>query len=217
MLRFSPAAWAKLLYLRDRGETEVGGFGISSADDLFYLEDVSLVRQACTCVSVKFDDLAVADHFDRQVDEGLQPEQFARIWVHTHPGDCPLPSGIDEATFARVFSASDWAVMFILAEGGQTYARLRFNVGPGGSVLVPVEVDYGRPFAGSNESDWEQEYLACVEAEAPALVAERGLLLEPTRLDPFDSPRDDGFFDPWGRDHLADTDFFAEEAWYDLG
>ena len=27
----------------------------------------------------------------------------------------------------------DWAVMFILARGGQTYARLEFHVGPGGS------------------------------------------------------------------------------------
>jgi len=27
-LRFSPYAWAKLLYLRDRGDSEVGGFGI---------------------------------------------------------------------------------------------------------------------------------------------------------------------------------------------
>jgi len=51
-LRFSPTAWAKLLYLRDLGETEVGGFGISAADDLLCIEDVELVRQVCTGVSV---------------------------------------------------------------------------------------------------------------------------------------------------------------------
>jgi hypothetical protein len=34
-LRFSPTAWGKLLYLRDRGGTEVGGFGIAPAADLF--------------------------------------------------------------------------------------------------------------------------------------------------------------------------------------
>ncbi len=28
-LRFSPTAWAKLLFVRDRGPTEVGGFGIT--------------------------------------------------------------------------------------------------------------------------------------------------------------------------------------------
>jgi len=31
-LRFSPTAWAKLLYLRDLGETEVGGFPASDHD-----------------------------------------------------------------------------------------------------------------------------------------------------------------------------------------
>ena len=38
MLRFSPTAWAKLFYLRDLGDTEVGGFGISDPDDLLYVE-----------------------------------------------------------------------------------------------------------------------------------------------------------------------------------
>ena len=33
-LRFSPYAWAKLLYLRDAGDTEIGGFAITSPDDL---------------------------------------------------------------------------------------------------------------------------------------------------------------------------------------
>ncbi len=40
VLRFSPTAWAKLLFLRDSGETEVGGFGIAASDDLLLVEDV---------------------------------------------------------------------------------------------------------------------------------------------------------------------------------
>src|SRR5215213_3895123 len=68
VLRFSPTAWAKLVYLRDQGKSEVGGFGISSGNDLLYVQDVELVRQTATAVSVKFDDVAVADYFDRQVD-----------------------------------------------------------------------------------------------------------------------------------------------------
>ena len=131
-LRFGPAAWAKLLYLRDLGETEVGGFGISAADDLLYIQNIALVRQVCTGVSVCFDDQAVADFFDRQVDLGRRPEQFGRTWVHTHPGNSPQPSMTDEDTFARVFGRTDWAVMLILARQGQSYARLRFHVGPGG-------------------------------------------------------------------------------------
>ena len=46
-LRFSPLAWAKLLFLRDFGDTEVGGFGIASDNDLLLIEDVQLVGQQC--------------------------------------------------------------------------------------------------------------------------------------------------------------------------
>ena len=78
-LRLTPYAWRKLLFLRDLGPTEVGGFGISSPDDLLLVQDISLVRQLCSAVTVKFDDQAVADHFDDFVDLGCTPERFARI------------------------------------------------------------------------------------------------------------------------------------------
>lgn len=164
-LRFSPTAWAKLLFLRDYGETEVGGFGIAPKDDLLFVEDIQLVKQTCSWAHVAFDDESVADYFEDQVDQGRQPEQFARLWLHTHPGDCPRPSSTDEETFERVFGRADWAVMFILACGGQTYARLRFNVGPGGAAEIPVEVDYSRPFTGCDSDAWEQAYLANVHPE----------------------------------------------------
>ena len=61
------------------------------------------------------------------------------------PGRSAEPSATDEATFSRVFGGADWAVMFILARGGQTYARLRCNVGPGADVKLPVDVDYRSP------------------------------------------------------------------------
>ncbi len=43
-LRFSPTAWAKLLFLRDYGDTEVGGFGISASHDLLLINDIQLVQ-----------------------------------------------------------------------------------------------------------------------------------------------------------------------------
>ena len=66
-LRFTPWAWAKLVFLRDLGPTEVGGFGISAKDDLLLIEDICLVRQRCSSVTVRFDDVAVADFFDEMV------------------------------------------------------------------------------------------------------------------------------------------------------
>ena len=53
--------------------------------------------------------------------------------------------------------------MFILARGGRSYARLRFHVGPGGDIELPVQVDYRRPFAASDHEAWLAEYQANVE------------------------------------------------------
>jgi hypothetical protein len=170
VLRFSPYAWAKLLYFCHAGDTEIGGFGVAGDPKaLLIVDDFVTVRQSTTCVSVVFDDAAVADYFERQVDLGHKPEQFARLWLHTHPGDSPYPSGTDEQTFERVFRGCDWAVMFILARGGQTYCRLRFNTGPGGQVELPVEVDFSERFAGSDHERWRAEYELNVQPEMDEL------------------------------------------------
>lgn len=149
--------------MRDAGDTEIGGFAVTSAADPLLVEDVCLVRQNCTSVTVEFDDDSVADFFDDQVDAGLKPEQFGRIWVHTHPGTSADPSPTDEETFDRCFGNVEWTVMFILARGGETYARLRFNVGPRASQLMNVEVDYTQPFEASNNFEWQREFDANVQ------------------------------------------------------
>ena len=163
VLCFSPTAWAKLLFFRDKGETEIAGFGISALDDLLYVEEFATIKQEVTIASFAFEDTAVADFFDQQVDAGRKPEQFARVWLHSHPGDSPQPSSTDEETFQRVFGRCDWAVMLILARGGRTYARLRFNVGPGGEVVMPVQLDFSQPFGPSDHQAWEAEYQANIQ------------------------------------------------------
>ena len=172
-LRFRPTAWAKLLYLRDAGDTEIGGFGITSPDDLLLVESIELVAQRTSPIHVEFLDESVAEFFDAQVDAGRRPEQFARIWIHTHPGSSPQPSLTDEETFARVFSQTDWAVMFILARGGESYARLRFNLGPGAELVIPVDLDFRTPFGGSDQEAWQTQYAACVRPEPKPLKAIR--------------------------------------------
>ncbi len=213
-LRFTPTAWAKLVYLRDRGDTEVGGFGISSTDDPLLIEDFCLVEQSCTSVTVRFRDEAVADFFDEQVDLGLQPANFARIWVHTHPGNSAQPSWTDEMTFERVFAGPDWALMFILACGGQTYARLRFNAGPGGALAVPVEVDYSQPFPASDFEAWEQEYEALVHKEPELLPLKPKTGAEP--LDAVYEPLEEQTrFDFWDERFFdQNTGFYEERAPY---
>jgi len=152
------------VYFRDKSDNEVGGFAITDPDDLLFVREFITVKQEVTCISVKFDDEAVADFFDMQVDLGRKPEQFARVWLHSHPGDSPEPSAIDEATFERVFGNCQWAVLFVVAQDNKTYAKLRFNVGPGSQVLIPTEIDYGHDFGPSDHALWDAEYTANIKA-----------------------------------------------------
>jgi len=164
---------------------------------LLLVQELAFLPQRCTAVSAAFDDLAVASFFDQQIDLGRRPEQFARIWIHTHPGRSAEPSDIDEETFARVFGRAQWAVMMILARGGAVYTRLQFHVGPGGQVELPVEIDYRTPFAASDEAAWQHEYRTNI-TEIPL----RDFLLPAARVGCLDADVDD-IWNP----------FFATEAY----
>ena len=135
-------AWLKLLLFLHAGETEVGFFGICAEDDLLYVQDLAVPKQKVSAVTVSFDDQSVADHFEDCAEAGIQPSRCGRVWVHTHPGFSPNPSGVDEETFARVFGSCNWALLAIVARGGASYARLSFSAGPGGDVMIPMEVDW---------------------------------------------------------------------------
>ena len=169
-LVFSPLAWLKLQFLCHAGPTEVGGFGLSHADDLLYVEDVLVVKQRCTLATVSFDDAAVADLCDDMADAGIAVQRFLRLWIHTHPGASVEPSGTDEATFARVFGPCDWAVMAILGRTGRTSARMQFNAGPRGAMSLRTSVDWSAwPGAAARTplaerlAAWQEEYSAKVE------------------------------------------------------
>lgn len=236
-LTLSAAAWIKLQYLCHRCETEVGAFGLSSETDPLYIEDVRTVAQRCTEVSVAFDDAAVADFFEDQAGFGRGPSRCGRVWIHTHPGDSAEPSGLDERTFDRVFGACDWAVMLILARGGQLSCRLRLNAGthPGPRVSlsreIPVRVDYRGlidPATGDGEPEhdrdqdhnptpfglrpdvWDAELAAHVTREMPTAES---VVWSPDD-DPFDRfdrfDRLDGYgdgFKDWLDDGLDDEPF----------
>lgn len=161
-LRCAPQAWLKWQFLCHAGPTEVAGFGLSAPHDLLYLEDILVIGQRATAVTVAFDDTAVADLFDRMTDQKIPPHRFARAWLHTHPGTSAKPSGVDEATFKRAFGACDFSIMAILSRSSATYARVQFSAGPGGSLEIPVAVDW-QTWPSINMLDshfkrWREEY-----------------------------------------------------------
>jgi proteasome lid subunit RPN8/RPN11 len=135
---------------------------MTEAEDLLFVNDFVLIEQHCTEVTVAFEDIAVADFLEDQIDRGYRPEQFGRIWIHTHPGDSPQPSSVDVETFERVFGNCDWAVMFIIAQGGKTYAELYWRHGGPAALRMNVEIDYSQPFASSDQETWNAEYRSYV-------------------------------------------------------
>lgn len=190
VVRMSPTAYAKLLLMKDLGDTEISGFGIAPEDDLLYVSDFATVKQVCTSCSVKLDDTAVAEFIEKQVDLGIQPRQCSRIMIHTHPGSSAEPSSTDEETFSRVFCNSDWGVMVIMSRTGNVYVRFRSNSGPRVDVVGRLVVDYTIPWGPSDFVAWHREYHAnvskpsypvpaCLSAKDSSFFAEDDLFRMP--------------------------------------
>jgi hypothetical protein len=215
-LVLSPLAWLKLQFLLHAGDTEIGAFGVSQEENLLYIEDLAIVSQQTTSVSVEFDDGAVADFFDQMVDRQIPAQRFMRIWMHTHPGDSSEPSCTDESTFDRVFGPCDWAVMFIIARSGEIYVRLRVSGGPGAELLIPVCIDWPAwPELAFQMADglpdmirlWADEYLQRVhpirltpEITRPVSTASGASAIA----------MDDAFIEPEWREYLEELEMQRE-------
>lgn len=137
-----PAAFMKLMFCCHQARTEIGGFGISSKADPLVIDEFVLILQNTSVMTVEFDDHALADHVEDFADKGIGPDRSFRVWIHTHPGRSAAPSSVDEETFDRCFGRCDWAAMMIQGREEENYCRIRFNIGPGGQVIVPIKFDW---------------------------------------------------------------------------
>lgn len=169
VLTFSLYAWAKLLFMRDIGQTEVGCFGITLEHDLFYVQDLRFIKQKCSGAHTKFDDEALNDLVVDELQAGRQPRQCQRIWIHTHPHMGADPSGTDEDTFERCFGKCDWAVMFIISKTEDTSCRLKANL-PNDNFVITQEIEHKIDFSGRNwteedEGEWRSEYHRNIEID----------------------------------------------------
>lgn len=168
ILRFTPYAWAKLLFLRDIGSTEIGCFGLADESDPLLIVDLAVPKQYCSAAFVEFDDESVADMIDEQIDNGRMPNHCSRVWIHTHPGSSAKPSSVDERTFYNAFGGNNWAIMFILARGGETYCRMRVRADQ--DMYLNAELDHivtylDVQFPGTDQNAWLQEYKDNVQPE----------------------------------------------------
>ena len=167
-ITFSPYAWAKLLFMRDQGSTEVAGFGITFEDDPLYVYDFCLIPQKASSCFVEFKEDEVTKYIDDMLDEDIHPANSSRIWIHTHPGSMPKPSSHDEREFSKVFSEYDWRIMFIVDKKGAYSAALEYK-NPNHRSEIKMEIDYFAGFNGSEHEEWLAEYKECVDKESAFL------------------------------------------------
>jgi proteasome lid subunit RPN8/RPN11 len=171
-LIFEAGPWVKLQWVCHRGPTEVAGFGVTTERNLLRVTDLVLVPQQADAASFDFDADGLSAYFEDMAVAGVAPERSGRIWIHTHPGDSPTPSGKDRDHFGSPegLGQQNWACMFILARGGQTHAELRYRSGPRTTYPLPVVVDWSRwPEVGKllDVAAWEDEYRRCVRPYPP--------------------------------------------------
>jgi hypothetical protein len=67
---------------------------------------------------------------------------------------------------------------------------LRFHVGPGGDIELPVDIDYSQPFVASDHEGWLAEYQANVDF--PQMIP-----LDPLERASSRDPYDDDWFSGW--------------------
>ena len=175
-VRFTPYCWAKLCFIRDIGNSEIGCFGMAETDDPLLLTDIHLPKQDCTTATVELDGQSLLDYRADCRRNGLSEKHSFRVWIHTHPAMSAKPSGTDETTYAELFTGADWGIMLILSKTEDTYARVRYGGdGPQADAILDIEIDYGATFAASDQDAWEAEYWSAVTIKTYTRTATTGV------------------------------------------
>ena len=215
-LKFTAYAYAKLLYMRDVGSTEVAGYGITSTEDPLLVTDFVLIKQKCTGVTFDLDPEDGAEHMERMMDAGLMPWMYSNILVHSHPGNSPSPSGTDETNFKKAFSHPDWAIMLIIAKDNSMYCRLKLNTGPGVEKLLKIQVDFSQDFQASDRKTWKIEYELKVTEEITQVKKMVGAFPNPTGFgdDPLWWDKDDKKWVGFQHVQQSNTELEELECWW---
>lgn len=161
-LRLSPLAALHWQFLAHAVKTEATAFGITNENDGLLVESLWVPKQECSVVTTETDDGEFNEMAEWAYDNQIAPHRIGKIWLHTHPGTSPTPSGTDEKTFIEKFGNCDWTVMGILAKGGDNYARVKFKAGGGHSFQIPIitmweELHKSLPNLADLSEKWTEE------------------------------------------------------------
>lgn len=160
-LKFTVYAWAKIEYWLTQS-TEISGFAVSAPDDPLLIVDLIVPAQECTLVSTEIDGDSLAELMESGV--------TTNIWIHTHPNMSAQPSGQDEKTWMDEIGCQSWAIMAIVSQTGDAYARLRVQHGPVAATQeLSIVVDWSAACPAIDPAMWESELADCVSEPTPVL------------------------------------------------
>ena len=154
------------------GKNEISCFGVAfSQDNLLRVNELYLPKQIVTPSHTDPTEEGIATMYDELGQAKFPPNQFARIWIHTHTFTAPnktgisLPSPVDFNTCREVFTGCDWFIMLI--KGGEEFTCYLYLLGALPVRLVlKVIVDYTDPgFPNKIINDWTTTFNEQVEEE----------------------------------------------------
>lgn len=176
-LKFTPYARAKLQFICDNYEHEVGAMGIAATADPFLVTDLFIPKQKCSDTFVAMDANDLADsmfmvYCDPDGPHKLKPHQVGRIYIHTHPSGCLSPSLHDETIFSESFGNMPWAMMVILPKGGPLYARIRVALGNDFQMQLRIrdEIVITSDFPAASKAEWQKEVDAKITVDTPIIL-----------------------------------------------
>jgi len=122
---------------------------ITKPEDPLFVTDFTFLPQECTLAKTDFDEDAQNEWMEDRMIGGHNPEHFARIWAHTHPGSSASPSSTDWETFQEAMAAMPWGVMLILGTSNEFVCVFRV-----GDELLNLSVEI-EPYSVPDE--WHEE------------------------------------------------------------
>ena len=162
--KFSPTAYAKVVWLLRNVKDETAAMGIVDPNNKWRIIDIEIVEQESSACEVEL--LNLPDFALEMEQRGYDMEQCMRVWIHTHPGASCTPSNTDETTFDNLLSAYPYFGMIIFGRELDAYAKVGYRVGPPCNVEVKVKVDWDTNFVNVDFDQFKKDVEAKVKKKS---------------------------------------------------
>lgn len=144
MLTLDPSVIRQLVYLSDKNNVEVGGFGLSNGDPL-HITSLYMPQQVVGFASVDFPEEGLNEFVTEMTAQEAHIDSYLRVWIHTHPSTDNHPSTVDVEHFEKLVTdqhkmltltreaggphIETWLCMVILNNKGEPYCEIGGFIG----------------------------------------------------------------------------------------